>query len=69
MSEEKKANGEATPQKAAAGGGGMPKPKFFIQGVPFFWGGENRRLLTEAATQFKFRPDDILVAGFPRSGA
>ena len=62
MSEEKKETVQEAPKK------GMPKPKFYIKGVPFFWGGENRKKLTEEAMAFKFLPDDILIAGFPRSG-
>ena len=46
----------------------MPKPSFYIRDVPFFWGGDDRKKLTEEGMNFKFEPDDILVAGFPRSG-
>ena len=46
----------------------MLTPKFVINGIPFYWGGEERKQLTEDAMSFQFRPDDILVAGFPRSG-
>ena len=44
------------------------EPQFHLNGLPFFWGGERRKEITQEAMDFEFLPDDILVTGFPRSG-
>ena len=46
----------------------LSTPKFVLKGIPFYWGGDERKKLLEDGMAFKFRPDDILIVGFPRSG-
>ena len=48
----------------------MLAPKFFfIEDVPFVYGGDERKKQIERVLEeFEFRSDDVIICGYPRSG-